>query len=217
MKLSEKYIMTEENLDVRMLQQLQLIHKNCQPFLKEWLKSFKGHNLEIWYRGIKNSVSFFKNSVRIDRLPVSTDIELHLELDSEFNKRYGHKFRSNALFVTGDEKEALEYGNVYMIFPINEYKYIWNDKIEDLFLFTDILNGDKPEYSDGISKEMLLSTYKSTNMIRAINSEVEIMLACKKYYGLRAKIYNDIILEWFQVYGNETPTKEKFDVIWNDR
>jgi len=217
MELSEKYIVTENNLDVRMYQQLQLIHRNCQPFLKEWLKSFKGHNLEIWYRGMQSSVSFFQRDVRTERIPTNTDVELHLELDSEFNKRYGHKYRSNALFVTGDVSEANEYGSVFMIFPIGDFKYLWNERIDDLFLFTDILSGNKPEYSSGTYKEKLLSTYKSTNMMRAINSEVEIMLACKQYYGLRAKIYNNIILEWFKVYANETPTQEKFQVIWDKR
>ena len=110
------------------------IYQNCQPFLQE----IGDPNKFTLYRGIQDT-AFTENpyqgikDVRLDnRLPTDTSQSDHTEINQYFEEAYGHPYR-NGLFVTGTALIAENYGDVYAIFPIGKFDYIWHPKIPDLY------------------------------------------------------------------------------------
>ena len=189
--LTEKYIISEsrEPLKERFVEIINEINKKCKSFLNEWLSEYNGRNLKIWYSGRDHKDSYYEGTIRTNRNPTSTSGKVHTEVDEYFFDEFGTRFRSNAIFVTGDRNEASFYGKVNLIFPIGKYSFLWSTEVTDMFLYSDILDQDISKRKDD-----LLKTYNTDGMKDAITSGNEIMLSGKKYIALRAMIYNDIIL-----------------------
>jgi len=180
-----------------------MIKKNCKPFLKVWNKRY------FLYRGGDFSTFFGKKDVRTNRKPLGTYKELHDILNDLFYKKFGWKPRSEAMFCTGSDEIATDYGTPYIVFPIGDFKYLWSPKIFDLF--TEMANNslihtsnilairagrgfinDAPiddliKMRDKAMKE-LVDTYISNDINRAIALGNEIMIGCKSYYYLRTNL-----------------------------
>lgn len=114
---------------------IQLLNEKCTPFLKDIVK--KGKDMPVIYSGRNDTRDWFIKPVRKDRIPKDTPLHIHDKLDDAFNRKFGFKARSNALFVTGRKGTATGYGKAYMIFPIGKFKYLYNDDIKDLWLTID--------------------------------------------------------------------------------
>lgn len=113
---------------------IKLLHKDCKPFLNEWAKPQKGHrDILFMFSGRKSSKDFEKKSVRMNRTPVDTHPLVHKALDDAFEKKFGHRARSNSMFCTGSVVTAKSYGDPYMIFPIGKYRYLWSESHKDLY------------------------------------------------------------------------------------
>lgn len=190
------------------------IEKDCKPFLKDWKKSGAK---DFLYTGRKGLGSFEKRKVRKDRKPKDTPLELHHLVDKWFNKKFGVKARSNAVFCTFDRDEVDRYGEPYYVFPIGKYKAISSPLINDLFLTMqtdtyhtkDIPPGfsfDKTTFSDldefplvkqkvmdNIIERLEKSKY-TDKLVRHMN---EIMLSCKEYY-LVSDEYSNSLLKRFR-------------------
>ena len=61
------------------------------------------------------------------RKPVSTPIEVHNFANAYFEDEFGVPFR-NGMFCTGDSTFARDYGNLYLVFPVGNFKYCWSPK-----------------------------------------------------------------------------------------
>jgi hypothetical protein len=120
---------------------IELIKKDCEPFLKETKGlgkflyrgsgSFGGENSSSKF--IKKTSSLYRVLPRKNREPSDTPIELHKLLNSQFKKNFGWNVRSEGVFVTFDKGTASKYGAPYFFFPIDNYKYIYSNEIEDLY------------------------------------------------------------------------------------
>jgi len=209
--LTNKYIITERRRPVKehLVDIINDINKRCKPFLNEWLSAYNGKNLKIWYSGRDNKDSYYEGIIRTNRIPTSTSGKVHTDIDDYFYKEFGTRFRSNAIFVTGNLKEAMTYGKPYLIFPIGKYTFLWSDEIDDMFLYSDILSRDVSK-----RKNDILNSYTTDYMKDAIKSGNEIMLSGKKYIALRAMIYNDVILNWYELFGTKECTLEKIEDTW---
>ena len=102
------------------------IEKECKP----WLTASKGYDV---YRGMWGKKDFDKIKVRKDRRPLDTPLDVHNELDNIFKKHFGWKARSGGLLATGDRRVAGTYGEAYKIFPIGRFRFIWSNKVHDLY------------------------------------------------------------------------------------
>jgi hypothetical protein len=111
---------------------LEILWKKCNPFLKDLLKP--GWNGEFLYsgRGDRKDVIMIRK-VRSDRRPKDMPEYIHEIFDELFYDRFGFNARSNAIFCTGNVKQAKHYGNVYMIFPVGKYKLVYSNNIPDLY------------------------------------------------------------------------------------
>ena len=162
---------------------MQLIEKDCQPFLKAIGGDINKFSI---FRGIKKTKKeFFKKKVRKDRKPSDMFKLGHDILNDLFQKKFKIKCRSECLFVTGDPKFAKGYGKVYTIYPIGNFKFYWNPKIEDLFA-----DAPKESFDFKVGEEKLIKIfepivngYQTTNLKKAIKSKNEIMIDCNEYYA----------------------------------
>ena len=189
----------------------ELIDKNCKPILKE----LKGH---ILYRGIKKLHSpCYKIQTREDRKPTDTPKAIQKIFDDICQNLYGWKPRASGLFVSGDKFQANAYGNIYTIWPIGNFKFIWSAKIRDFYTtlkyevikyredreseaikvnigeymrFLNLSNSDIfeiREFKDEITK-LIKRSYIDENLYRATLSANEIMISCKEYYAKEYRI-----------------------------
>lgn len=109
------------------------IEKDCKPWLNEIRHGNSGGQLV--YRGIKTAKGDFElRDVRKDRYPKDTSIEWHNALDDAFKSHFGWKARSEGLFVSHN-KTADSYGDVYIVFPVGKYRYLWSESYDDLYSY----------------------------------------------------------------------------------
>jgi hypothetical protein len=171
--------LNEENID----EIISLIKRDCQPFLKDWRKTGN----DFLYTGKKIKKDFIKKKVRKDRKPKDMPEETHKIIDNWFYKKFGVRSRSNAVFATFNEYNTYQYGDLFMIFPIDNYIVISSDKVKDLWLYFKrkenwILNpddfNDKKKYKEDMWSILNDLEYKK-GFPRHRN---ELMITCKEYY-----------------------------------
>jgi len=105
----------------RLIQVCKFIEEHCSEFLA----SAKAAN-RFLYRGIKTYDSpskIFLGSPRNDRRSRDTDPAVQLIVDEYLTLQGFKALRSNSIFCTGEEQNALTYGDPYIIFPINGFEY----------------------------------------------------------------------------------------------
>lgn len=120
------------------------------------------------------------------------------------NKMLYPKFGWNVrdgVFTTGNMSNAEDFGESYLFFPVDDYKFVWSTKLEDINYDDDFLKLDKL-ISDNIpeSEERFIEWFKpyvksftDTDLKNAIRSGHEIMFKCNKYV-LIDKYYTDIVI-----------------------
>lgn len=184
----------------------EFIHKvveECRPFLVE--KRIAGNLL---FRGINaTSPILYDKPIRSDRKPKHTPSIISDKVDDYFEQQFGIRFRSNSIFCTANISTASVYGKVYAVYPVGEFKYLWSDKVEDLFLeLESILNRHElriaklrdPEWVDQHSQEIeeklknfkvaiAKLDYKNNELKRALHSGNEIMITGNTYHAINIK------------------------------
>jgi len=187
--MKSKEFLTEDELenDEELQQQIQLIQRDCQPYIQQ-------ANGNTMYRGIKSNQNFMKKQSRLDdRRPLDSVRKNHDLFNKQFLQKYGENFR-NSVFTNGDTKIAKYYGDVYSVFPIGNFKFLWSPKVKDLgeqftgkssnlFLYAiqSLLYNDEHIVNHFIKE----ADYRTTDLAAAIKSGNEIMIYCKEYYVLR--------------------------------
>jgi len=162
-----------------------LILKNCQPFLKAIGNDPVKYAL---YRGMKSGhEKYVKKTVRKNRKSLSTLKKIHDILNDAFYKEFGIKARSECLFAVGDSITAEDYGTVHYIFPIGKFKFYWSPKVRDLFneIADNKISSKVPESKVMAFAKKTVKTYQKTDLKKAIKSRHEIMIDCKKYYAVK--------------------------------
>ena len=173
---------------------VEMIKRDCQPFLKEIRYSVTDNYLLRGYmRGLDNLDSINRMQVRKDRKPLHTNKFIHDEFDFYFEDRWGVRPRSEGVFATGDYAQASLYGRPYLFFPIGEFQYFWSDEIYDLHAYlSDTKIGymqspkkwskeDKEEVSN-IIEDIVYDKYTDENLLSAIHEGHEVMFICDEYY-----------------------------------
>lgn len=173
---------------------LEKIENKCGPYLKEARKrSFR------MYSGRKGQGDkiLIEKTVRKDRKPKDTPIEIHNRLDDMFEKETGIRLRSNSIFCTMDYVEARKYGPPFMIFPIgNDYQLWYNENVTDLWSKISLLMVPGFNTIDDKSLEWLTKRYKKGFP----TEKIEIMLHCDKYLGINTQWISQ---NWLDNHFNE--------------
>lgn len=126
----KKFLNEEEEQSYITDEQIELIAKDCKPFLKEF---FQSNSPNFLYSGRNSKELFLKKTIRKDRRPLNTKEPIQEKFDELFYKKFGVKPRSGGMFCTGNDATAMSYGKLYDVFPIGKYKIVWHKDIKDLF------------------------------------------------------------------------------------
>ena len=181
--IAEEFDMSDDLVNITLS-----IKQNCKPYLRENYSPILDLPL---YRGVKTNKAVFKRDVRLEnRKPLDNREVVHQGLNDVFKERFGEEFR-NSLFATGDITEASNYGNVYYIFPIGEFSYLWSPDVYDIYgewLEMELENARPIEFINNMRKK---EWKHNTELLKAIRSGREIMIRCKSYYGVTDKISLD--------------------------
>lgn len=97
------------------------IARDCQPFLRQ----LGGNKLPL-YRGMnyswaQHADNFIKLPCPVNRAPTGTPMNIHKLCDDWFLKYFNVRYRSNAVFCTGELDRASIYGPVFTVFPIGKF------------------------------------------------------------------------------------------------
>jgi hypothetical protein len=177
----------------------------CQPFLNaiqyktDTYKLFRG-------AGKSSSPGIILPGFRKDRKPSDTPLKIHRAVNKVFQTKFGVPFR-NGTFTTGAYEDADAYGSrVYIVIPINEFKFLWSTGVHDLFDFMrkkvavdygkfEIL-GHNPHIVDElvnyVKKDVFANLYQNTNLQQAIASEHEVMLYADHCFYIDSAIYDQV-------------------------
>lgn len=105
---------------------------DCSEFLKIKSSLYRGAS------GISDYMTY--DTIRTDRVPMSTSKYQQEVLDDYFEENFGYKYRSGSLFTFSSSEYASHYagfadqvGKTYQIFPTNGYKLFGSIKVDDLF------------------------------------------------------------------------------------
>ena len=165
------------------------IKQDCQPYLQAIRGDLQGYPI---FRGLQGTNSMVMTGrVRLDdRRPAGMEQEQHDLLNMYFTERYGEPYR-NALFVSGDANFAKDYGNLYLIFPREEFSFLWSPDVRDLYFIDsyiqDAIDDDKEEGEydhKQFIRYMDKCNYMDSWFTRAVQSNNEIMIRCESYYGI---------------------------------
>lgn len=194
------------------------IQEECQPLLKMTRGKLNSSNC-LW-RGINTVKTGFIYSVRKNRQSKDTPIEVQDALDKYFVTHFKYPYRKSGLFVTSNENEADEYGTLHAIFPIGNFSFLWSKSYDDLYLHLNrplmndirrlarmINKGSQSDsvlsdYDDSLTKlDTVLDAgeYTDKNLLGAIQSEHEIMIACDKFIAVPHGYIDDMFFKF--LYG----------------
>ncbi len=162
------------------MKQIIKIGKECKQYLSQVSDPF---NL---YRGADAVDTIIKKRIRLDdREPLGMNKRMQGMVNKFFTKKFGAPFRFSML-CTGEQWVAEGFGEVYIVFPIGDFEFLWANDVEDLnehiWRFEEEF-GDRIDYSD-IVQLLGDKDYRRNDMNSAIASGKEIMIRAKGYYGL---------------------------------
>lgn len=185
---------------------------------------YKKHNKYL-YRGFftkktNNNILIIKP--KNNRKPIDINILLHNYIDNKLKENFKWKPRSEGVFTTHDKQTTKIYGSTYIFLPINNFKYIYNQNIFDLYMICslykifrnysindyieDYLNNKLKNnnmknkikhFLNNIIQEYtnknLKNTFKSCETNSITKYYPEVIFKCKKYYLIKEKLINELL------------------------
>lgn len=153
---------------------------------------------KILYRGIANPMNravlnTFIGRSRDKRETLDTPNEIQKIFDDVLRANNFIALRSNSIFCTSMRDFATGYGLVYLIFPINGFKYTYSPYIEDFTEFlADIHTGAQFKKFLNKRPNFISESFKQTDFETGLRSENEIMIH-GQYYAFNASKYDKIL------------------------
>jgi hypothetical protein len=125
--------------------------KDCAPFLSE-IKGLSTHHL-LKHASSNGPDDWGMKSHVVRTRPRDSKREVHYAVDAIFRQKFNWAARSDAIFVSSDYSMIKEFGVVYLIFPVGEFKYLWSEDVVDLVHNFDNVKNDLRHKQPGLSFE----------------------------------------------------------------
>lgn len=154
---------------------------------------------KLLYRGLNSDIGpkFFSASPK-NRTPMNMYGTVNDFIEEWFNNKKFVATRSNSIFATSNFNDAENYALddlVYVIFPIDGFKFTWASQIEDLWhAMPDDFDSKHiiktkgiDDLKDYVFKIMDKGDFRQTDLNKAITSGNEVLIH-GEYYGLHYPI-----------------------------
>ena len=131
--------------------------------------------------------TIWKKVTRTDRAPLDTPQDIHDELDLWFQDEFGWRARSEGLFCWPLKFTSQWVQGKWLVFPAGKYKYIWSDKVDDLWATLGGYGSNLDNLMDAFHTHFS-DSYTNKNIKKSMIWGGEIMIKCKYSYLARAEL-----------------------------
>jgi len=184
MRLENYIIEQEEGLDYF----IPKIQQECKPFLKD----IKGAAGTIFRLDTKNNNKpIWKKTVRKNRRPLDTTVDIHNEIDNLFLKKYGWRARSEGLFCWIKMFNDIFF-RTWLVFPVGNYKYLWSPSVEDLWNQLGNISSNNTQDNVEYFEDTYIDTYYSDRIKMAVKYGVEVMVKCDYAYLVKIELIESV-------------------------
>ena len=123
--LSFKQFIREETLTEVSQELLNKIKRDCSRFIKE----SDGHPA---FRGVKNQPYYFTKTKDVSS-PRDSSYLLSNSLNLFLEQKFGYEaIRSfNRIYVAGEAPQLKQYGDLYYVFPVDKFNFVWSEEVQD--------------------------------------------------------------------------------------
>ena len=167
----------------------ELILRDCQPYLNEIDGQIAKYVMMRGIPGHGQHYGFGKRQTRLDgRNSRNTPAPVHHSMNIWFDHNYGHPYR-NGVFTTGEYLQAAQYGDIYAVFPIGKFDYLWVRGIPDMFI---LISPEITPTIEALERAKEVGRFKSDNLKTAITTGSEIMLWTEEYYYIELRMLEQI-------------------------
>lgn len=157
----------------------------------------------VLYRGRNGMEPILYSSIPTEREPRDIPVKIHNIIEKWMIDNGYAARRSNSLFVVGAKIQASYYGEPYIIFPTNGFKFTWFKNTHDLYGYLKDrvykgrgkllwLAGPFEKKVDDIMRQTVPST---ENLASALASNNEIMITGCHYYALRDDLFREKVYD----------------------
>lgn len=162
------------------------IQQECKPFIRD-IKGATGTLFRVDNKNWDKPV--WKKKVRKNRRPTDTPEELHKGIDELFQKKFGWKARSQAIFCWSIpfQYNVMILGK-WMVFPTGNYKYIWSKEIQDLWAYIEDISYKAGSEAIDYFQDYLLDTYINDKIKLSLKYENEIMIKSDYAYLIKPEL-----------------------------
>lgn len=179
-----------------------LAHKivdDCEPYLSQHSKFY----IMPLFRGTRQSETVDIKQIRSNREPKDMPRHITQLLDQWFEQQFGIRFRTNAMFATGDQSAASSYGpRLTAVYPIGQFDFLWSPNVPDLYnvmwhQVREILGIGSSRSMFSLTKEQFeivqqqlperlqqLDFKFNEQLSKAVASNNEVMISGDKYYSV---------------------------------
>lgn len=192
-----------------MTDNIKIIREECSEILSIYRKAGK-----VLYRGMKGKPSVFRRTIRTNRVPAATPVELHDATDARLIELGFDARRSNGMFCTACTDTAGIYGDLYVVLPFNGFKFTYWKEAWDFFEFLDdVLDSEglvtfKEMWAEGewdddsiaylttnLNQIIDMAGPTSESMLEAINLENEVMISGEGYWAIAVDQWDAMLPE----------------------
>jgi transcription antitermination factor NusG len=170
------------DVPIKLSNLLRGIRKNCSQIIKiyQQINDYDDYNKKRFlYRGIRSYEDALYGKPFDARRPKDSVLEINQLADKALTNAGFKARRTNSIFTTSNKEQASNYGNVYIIFPVDGFDFTYSRRNSDL-----VLNEGFMEYfvdedvkkslkellkselkKDGPAKNVMLSVFKDEKYI----------------------------------------------------
>lgn len=181
----------------------EILSSDCKEIVDFYKRSPVVNDFQALFRGTTKGFGdqdalSDKIKPRKNRRPKDTPMDVHTALDSAFEDEFGWKPRSQGIFSFGKSSDAGFYGQPFVVFPSDGFKFLWSREVPDLYIHLKS-KGIMTEFP-GIDRELqrIVATYTDEDLNRAIDSGHEIMIGCKYYYMVNMYAWELLLLDYIK-------------------
>jgi hypothetical protein len=138
-----------------------------------------------------------------DELYITPEYTKHF--DEYTQTKFGYPYLTKGIFTSGSKTHAKEYGELYTVLPIGQFKYIWSPKVEDQVEISNDLRLAKNYTQQQFAEYVDRFNYTDKNITQAIKTDHEIILHCDRYFHFS--------LDNIKTWGSDYTSLEE---LWGD-
>lgn len=153
------------------------------------------------YRGMKRKPYVFLSNIRQDRNTVQMPMEFaHLLVDA-YTACGIYANRQNSIFTSPIVKTAGYWGEEYIVFPFNGFKFSYVTKYDTQYPFADLYELSMQAQGRENPVEFMVPKLKEMgltdkNLPYAIENNLEVLIAGDKFYAFSFNRWADTLAEW---------------------